>query len=99
MEEAKQNLRDGVKDRKGQWIYEPMNDEGIEAKMYYDRKWFCKRVPRIVLPPRQIYYRVYAVYSVFGPIRDGKTGKPLFGDTAWKVLHCISRTHIVSKWF
>ena len=37
-----------------------------------------------VLPPKQLYLRVRAVYALFGPKIDTKTHKPLFNDTSWK---------------
>ena len=41
-----------------------MSDEAIEAKMYYDRAWFRRRVPRLVPPPSIHYPRVRKVYEV-----------------------------------
>lgn len=41
-----------------------MSDEAIEAKMYYDRAWFRRRVPRLVPPPSLHYPRVRQVYEV-----------------------------------
>lgn len=41
-----------------------MSDEAIEAKMYYDRAWFRRRVPRLVPPPSLQYWRVRKVYEV-----------------------------------
>ena len=37
-----------------------------------------------MLPPSQLYWRVRAVFEIYGPMQDQKTGKPLFGDEAWK---------------
>ena len=52
--------------------------------MYYHVSYFRKRVPRVVLPPSKLYWRVRAVYEVYGNMLDGKTKKPLFNDAAWK---------------
>jgi hypothetical protein len=39
---------------------------------------------RMILPPRQLYWRVRAVYVRFGNKIDSKTGLPLFNKNAWK---------------
>jgi len=61
-----------------------MNDGDIEAMLYYDVDYFCVRVPRIVLPPSKLYWRVCAVYEMYGPILDAKTKMPLFNKAVWK---------------
>ena len=58
-------------------------EDDIAAKLYYDVAFFRARVPRVVLPPSTLYWRVRAVYEVFGPAVDSDTGKPLFNDAAW----------------
>ncbi|KAJ1633187.1 hypothetical protein T492DRAFT_904426 [Pavlovales sp. CCMP2436] len=59
-----------------------MADERIEAKMYHDVSYFHARKPRVVPPPSKLYWRVRAVYAVYGPKCD-ENGKPLFNDAAW----------------
>ncbi|KAJ1626295.1 hypothetical protein T492DRAFT_878692 [Pavlovales sp. CCMP2436] len=59
-----------------------MADEEIEAKLYHDVSYFRARVPRVVPPPSTLYWRVRAVYAVYGPKCD-ENGKPLFNDAAW----------------
>ena len=61
-----------------------MNDSEIEAMLYYDVDYFRVRVPRIVLPPSKLYWRVRAVYEMYGPMTDAKTKAPLFNKAAWK---------------
>jgi hypothetical protein len=61
-----------------------MNNNEIEALMYYDVDYFCVRVPRVVLPPSKLYWRVRAVYEMYGPMIDAKTKAPLFNKAAWK---------------
>ena len=61
-----------------------LSDDEINAKMYYDVAWFRARVERIALPPSQLYWRVRAVYELYGHMKDKKTGAPLFGGAAWK---------------
>ena len=74
LEEVKATLRD----ERG------MNDSAIEAMLYYDVDYFRVRVPRIVLPPSKLYWRVRAVYELYGPMLDAKTKAPLFNKAAWK---------------
>ena len=69
---------------KGHLRSDGLSDEEIEAKEYYDIKYFRDRVPRIVPPPSTQYHRVRAVFEVYGKRTDGKTGAPLFNKAAWK---------------
>jgi hypothetical protein len=59
-----------------------LTDREISDKLYYDVAFFRRRVPRVVLPPSALYWRVRAVYVVYGPAAD-ETGKPLFNKAAW----------------
>ena len=52
--------------------------------MYYNVDYFRKRVERIVLPPSKLYWRVRAVFELYGNKCDSKTGLPLFNKAAWK---------------
>jgi hypothetical protein len=61
-----------------------MNNNEIEALMYYNVDYFRVRVPRVVLPPSKLYWRVRAVYEMYGPMTDAKTKAPLFNKAAWK---------------
>ena len=61
-----------------------LSKEDIDAKMYYNVDFFRVRVDRCVLPPRKYYWRVRAVFTIFGKKVDSKTKKPLFGVRAWK---------------
>jgi len=72
LEELKANMRDAGKD-----------DKEIEGEMYYNSQFFRNCVPRLMLPPRQLYWRVRAVFVTYGNKRDGKSNQPLFNDRAW----------------
>ena len=61
-----------------------LTEADIEAKMYYSFDYFRKRVPRLILPPSKHYSRVRAVYEAYGPLRDSKTGVPLFNEQSFK---------------
>jgi hypothetical protein len=60
-----------------------LTEDDIAAKQYFNVAFFRERVPRVVLPPSALYWRVRAVYETFGPAVDSDTGKPLFNDAAW----------------
>ena len=60
------------------------SNQQIEATLYYKPSFFRRRVPRIALPPRQLYYRVRAVFVTFGSRKDSKSSRPLFDLSAWK---------------
>ena len=50
----------------------------IEDKLFYNPKFFLKRVERFVPPPDILYWRVRSVFVVFGDRKDSKTNVPLF---------------------
>ena len=56
--------------------------QDIKAKMYYDVDFFRQRVDRIILPPRQLYWRVRSVFDLFGAKVDSKSKMPLFNSRA-----------------
>jgi hypothetical protein len=58
-------------------------DEAL-AKMHFDATFFLDCVPRSVLAPSKLHWRVRAVYETCGNLIDSETGKPLFNETAWK---------------
>ena len=59
-------------------------DEEIQTMLYFRPAHFRRRCERIVLSPRQLYWRVRAVFVKFGNKLDSSTGLPLFNKTAWK---------------
>ena len=62
-----------------------IDDAAIEAMMYYNVDYFRQRVPRIILSPSKLYWRVRGVLELYGMMVDPKTGKTLFNDNAWKI--------------
>jgi len=72
MEQAREALK----------IVEGKSDAEIDAMTYYNSKFFLRCVPRVVLPPTQLYWRVRNVYLAFGSRLH--EGKPLFNSRAWK---------------
>jgi hypothetical protein len=61
-----------------------MTEKEVESKMYFDTDFFLNSVPRVVLPPSQLYWRIRIVFATFGSKMDSESGKPLFNDRAWK---------------
>ena len=61
-----------------------MSEEEVEREMYFNAHVFKGYVPRTVLPPSKLYWRVRAVFELYGPMVDSKTGVPLFNDQSWK---------------
>lgn len=61
-----------------------LSDEQVDAQMYYNARFFRECVERVVPPPNILYYRLRAVFVLFGNKVDSKTKQPLFNDTAWK---------------
>ena len=58
--------------------------EEIKAMKYFQPHLYDECVERHAPAPKLLYYRVRAVYTLFGNIVDKKTNKPLFNKTAWK---------------
>eukprot|EP00956_Cyclotella_meneghiniana_P034536 scaffold105890_cov72-Cyclotella_meneghiniana.AAC.1 len=58
------------------------NDE-IEKMKYYNSQLFINCVEREVPPPSCLYWRVRAVFAMYGSMKDSKTQRPLFNAKAW----------------
>jgi hypothetical protein len=59
------------------------SDDDINRTLYFQSSFFCSRVERIALPPKQLYWHVRAVFVTFGNKLDSKTGHCLFNNAAW----------------
>lgn len=70
-------------------VRDGLAEDEVEAEMYYNVKAFRSVVDRRILPPRQLYWWVRAVFVQFGNQVDSKTKKPLFGKEAWKKANNI----------
>jgi hypothetical protein len=60
-----------------------LDDDEVRLFRYFRRRYFAKRVRRHCLPPSRLYWRVRAVFEVFGTKVDPKTNKALFNKIAW----------------
>lgn len=47
--------------------------------------WILHRVKRHIPPPDILLPRVSEVLRTYGPLKDSKTGQPLFNDNAWEI--------------
>jgi hypothetical protein len=60
-----------------------VTDGEIERMKYFNSQIFISCVERQVPPPSILYWRVRAVFALYGSMIDGKTNKPLFTAKAW----------------
>jgi hypothetical protein len=51
--------------------------------------WVWKHCKRVIPPPEQLYPLVAGVFRIYGPLKDAKTGQPLFNSRAWHVAKNI----------
>ena len=75
-----------------------MSEEEVEREMYFNPHVFKGCVPRTVLPPSKLYWRVRAVFELYGPMVDSKTGVPLFNDQSWKKAQGVLTTRGFQIW-
>lgn len=61
-----------------------MTDKEIRALKYHHAALFRACIERTVPPPSILYWRVRAVYALYGNMIDSKTEQPLFNAKAWK---------------
>ncbi|KAJ7194292.1 hypothetical protein GGX14DRAFT_378125 [Mycena pura] len=52
-------------------------------------KWLWRHCRRTVPPPEELYPLVHRVFMLYGPLKDAKTGLPLFNAAAWKIAKNI----------
>ncbi|KAF5381364.1 hypothetical protein D9615_008300 [Tricholomella constricta] len=60
--------------------------------------WLFRRCKRIIPPPEKLLLLVAKVFETFGPLKDAKSGLPLFNSAAWAVarntLLLIQKGHL-----
>ena len=66
-----------------------MTQDEIDKKMTFSPTMFTDCVPRYIPPASLLYFRVRAVYVLFGNMQDSKTKKPLFNSKAWKCANNV----------
>ncbi len=52
-------------------------------------KWVWRHCKRLIPPPELLYPQVAGVFQTYGPIKDAKTGQPLFNAAAWQTAKNI----------
>ncbi|KAJ3963491.1 hypothetical protein EV361DRAFT_956977, partial [Lentinula raphanica] len=55
----------------------------------FKSRWVWKHVRRTIPPPELLYPAIHDVFSKYGPLKDAKTGLPLFSSSTWKVVKNI----------
>ncbi|KAG6821234.1 hypothetical protein H0H93_002344 [Arthromyces matolae] len=64
----------------------------------YNSTWLWRHCRRTVPPPEDLYPLVHDVFMTWGPLKDAKTGLPLFNAAAWKtaknILELIRNGHV-----
>jgi len=58
--------------------------EEVRRRKYFNSELFRGCVDRHLPAPTILYWRVRAVYVMYGSMKDSKTQAPLFNDRAWK---------------
>jgi hypothetical protein len=61
-----------------------LTDDDVDKQLYFNSKLFKACVDRRVLPSSLLYWRLRAVFMIFGNLKDTRTNQPLFNATAWK---------------
>jgi hypothetical protein len=60
--------------------------------------WVWVRCKQTIPPPELLYDAVANVFSTFGPLKDAKTGRPLFNEAAWRtsknILQLVRLGHV-----
>ncbi|KAJ7742021.1 hypothetical protein B0H16DRAFT_1861405 [Mycena metata] len=52
-------------------------------------KWLWRHCRRTIPPAEELYPLVHKVFMTYGPLKDAKTGLPLFNTSAWKIAKNI----------
>ena len=66
-----------------------MKDMTFKNAVLYFSDWVWQRVKRCVPPADILASRVVEVFRMYGPLKDAKTGQPLFGDDSWETARTI----------
>ncbi|TFY76543.1 hypothetical protein EWM64_g7467, partial [Hericium alpestre] len=61
----------------------------FKAMFFSHPKWILRRMKCHVPEPETLVSRVFEVLFTYGPLKDAKTGQPLFNDTAWDTVRNV----------
>ncbi|GLB45293.1 putative retrotransposable element tf2 155 kda protein type 1-like [Lyophyllum shimeji] len=53
--------------------------------LFADARWLWRRCKRVIPPAEELYPLVAEVFQKYGPLKDAKSGLPLFNTAAWAV--------------
>ncbi|KAL7493375.1 hypothetical protein ACHAWT_002406, partial [Skeletonema menzelii] len=81
--------KEKLEELKGHLRNEGQSEEEIEKKMLFTSTLFTDCVDRHIPPPSLLYFRVRAVFVLFGNLVDSKTKKPLFNERVWRCANNI----------
>ena len=76
--------QDTLNDLKRRMSADGKTDKEINNAKYFDAGLFSGCISRRVPPPSTLYWRVGAVFALYGKITDTKKNKPLFNKLAWR---------------
>jgi hypothetical protein len=66
--------------------------------LHQNSAWLWRHCKRIIPPPELLHPLVASVFRVYGPLKDAKTGLPLFNTAAWgvakNILDLISKGYV-----
>lgn len=66
-----------------------LSKKDVAVKKLFEVSWFRDQVNRTCLGPSRLYWRVRAVFEVFGVLFDPNTDQPLFNKAAWEKANNI----------
>jgi hypothetical protein len=76
--------QDTLNDLKRRMSADGKTDKEINNAKYFDAGLFSGCISRRVPPPSTLYWRVGAVFALYGKITDTKKNKPLFNKLVWR---------------
>jgi hypothetical protein len=88
--------KEGLEVAKDKLREENMSEADIETKMYFSLSWFLHRVRRHVPKVSILYWRVRAVYAIYGKQLDDD-GVPLFNAACWKKAKLVLKAILAGE--
>ncbi|KAJ7018412.1 hypothetical protein C8F04DRAFT_977319 [Mycena alexandri] len=74
------------------------HDVTWENMRRFHPKWLWRHCRRTIPPAEELYPLVHKVFMTYGPLKDAKTGLPLFNAAAWRIakniLELVKNGHV-----
>ncbi|KAJ6473082.1 hypothetical protein C8R45DRAFT_776206, partial [Mycena sanguinolenta] len=69
------------------WIERYLKTRGVtwDNMLRFHPTWVWRHCRRTIPPPEVLYPLVHEVFMTYGPLKDAKTGLPLFNSAAWRI--------------